>query len=135
MHEEIDESFEFPEGIAPHEGRELELMLASKKPLAMFSEVLQVEFPWPDEEFAPYVEQGLIIKQEFIDKTSDGLYDLRHLYYALPNEAWRIEKIHPLTLTSYGGWCEQAAADCAEIGRLLGYSEKDIQAFLDWNPV
>lgn len=39
MVENDKNSLEIPEGIGPHEGKELELMLAGKKPLAMFSDV------------------------------------------------------------------------------------------------
>ena len=126
------EEDEIPEGIGPHEGRELELMLAGKKPLAMFGDVIQSDYEWPDAQFEPYVESGVLVKKEFITKVFDGRYDLRRLFYALPDEVWRIEKVKALAETSYGGWCDEAAQDCMQIGRLLGYDEADIQTFIRW---
>jgi hypothetical protein len=39
--------------IGPHEGKELELMLAGKKHLAAFGDII------PEKKFPPYVENGL----------------------------------------------------------------------------
>ena len=48
--------------IGPHEGRELELMLAGKKPLALFSAPTFEAETLPIKDFAPYVDDGLIIE-------------------------------------------------------------------------
>ncbi|MBD3660996.1 MAG: hypothetical protein HUJ11_02185 [Arenibacter algicola] len=124
---------ELPKGIGPHEGRELELMLAGEKPLAMFSDVIPSDYPWPDEQFAPFVAVGKLVMREFLTDTSDGKYKVRHLYYALPDEAWRIDEAHRLSLLHFDGWCDEAADACAQMGRLLGYAEMDIQAFIEWS--
>ena len=129
---ETDNRPEPPEGIGPHEGRELELMLAGEKPLAMFSDVIPSDYPWPDELFEPYVASGRLIKREHLTESQLEGYKVRYLYYALPDEVWRIERVHELNLMSFGGWCDAAADSCRETGRLLGYQEKDIEAFIYW---
>lgn len=123
---------DLPPQIGPHEGRELELMLAGKKPLAMFSDILESKYPWPDSEFEPHVASGALVKRELLRKTQDGRYTFRHLYYALATEEWRIDKAHALSLKHYDVPCPEAAQDCVELGRLLGYSEAEIQCFIDW---
>ena len=69
-----------PEGIGPHEGRELELMLSGEKPLAMFSDVIASGFEWPDAEFQPHVSSGRLIKKEFLAQTPDGRHTLRTVF-------------------------------------------------------
>lgn len=121
-----------PEGIGPHEGRELELMLAGEKPLAMFSDVVPSSFEWPDELFEPHVSSGDLIKKEFLTETPDGKHNIRYLYYALPDEVWRIEEAHALSLIHFEKFCEEAMESCIQMGHLLGYREEDIQTFVKW---
>ncbi|MCP5366417.1 MAG: hypothetical protein H6907_17020 [Hyphomicrobiales bacterium] len=121
-----------PHGIGPHDGRELDLMLAGAKPLAMFSDVIPSDFEWPDALFAPHVAAGKLVREEFCTESVDGHYKIRHLYFALPVEAWRIRRAHALSLMHFDEWCDEAADACEQLGRLLGYREEDIQAFLDW---
>ena len=124
---------DLPPGIGPHEGRELELMLAGVKPLAKFADVVGSEALWPEDDFAPHVAAGRIVMQEYFSCSADGRHDIRHLYYALPGEVWRIAKVHALDLKSYdGGWNDEAVADSMETGRLLGYSEDEVRRFADW---
>lgn len=123
-----------PPGVGPHEGRELDLMLRGEKPLAMFCDIVPPGYDWPDAAFAPHVAAGRIIMKDLLTPTPDGRHTVRHLYYALPDEAWRIDAIHALVAT--GGQDGNGNADRTEtearIGRLLGYREADIQAFLRW---
>ena len=123
---------DLPDGIGPHEGRELDLMLSGEKPLAMFCDVVPSPYEWPDAAFEPYVTSGRLFKREVMTNTSDGKYQVRHLYYALPHEVWRIEKAHNLVLQSFDRWCAEAAEACIQLGRLLGYAEKDIGVFVKW---
>ena len=124
---------DLPEGIGPHEGRELELMLSGEKPLAMFVDVIPSDYPWPDEQFEPYVSAGRLVKRECLTESHLEGNKVRHLYYALPDEVWRIEEAHKLSLKQYDAPCAEALEDCAQVGRLLGYQEKDIEAFLGWS--
>ena len=123
-------SDDLPPEIGPHEGRELELMLAGEKPLAMFSDVVGSPYPWPDAAFAPHVASGALVMKEFHSTTRDGKHRLRHLYYALPQEEWRIARAHAYSMKSYDAPCREAEEDCIEMGRLLGYSEREVQFFV-----
>lgn len=124
---------DFPDGIGPHEGRELDLMLSGDKPLAMFSDIVSSGFEWPDEQFDPYVTSGALVKKEFRTNTPDGRFQVRHLYFALPDEAWRIEEAHDLSCRHFDAWNAEAEEACVKLGRLLGYAEGDIQAFVSWS--
>src|SRR5690606_29233921 len=55
-----------PEGVGPHEDRELELMLAGTKPLAMFGDAVGSAQEAPEDAFAPYVADGAIIRREAV---------------------------------------------------------------------
>jgi hypothetical protein len=123
------------EGIGPHEGIELELMLAGTKPLAMFTEVSPLETGVvPEEDFRPHVESGRIIMREVFEPAPklpnyNGDVRTRRVLYALPEEAWRIEAMLLLcqVYETQGGWdvgLERMT------GRLLGYEERQIEAFL-----
>ena len=123
---------DLPKEIGPHDGRELDLMLAGVKPLAMFTDVVPSNYEWPDITFEPHVLSGTLVKREFLTDTKDGQHKIRHLYFALPGEAWRIEKAHTLSLMTFDTWCEKAEESCAQLGRLLGYEEDEIEAFIRW---
>ncbi|MBL6945709.1 MAG: hypothetical protein ISR47_03630 [Rhodospirillales bacterium] len=128
MHGEPD----IPQGVGPHEGRELELMLSGEKPLALFPDIVPSSYGWPDPLFEPYVVSGVLLKKEFFTKTADERHTVRHLYFALPHEAWRIDEAHSLSLKHFDAWCSEAEGISAQIGRLLGYSETEIQSFVNW---
>lgn len=122
-------AFDLPPGIGPHEGRELELMLSGRKPLAMFYDVIPASFELPEADFAPHVAAGRIVMREEI-YTSASTGDLsRYLYYALPAETWRIDVMHRLQAAFHQGRPTSEAIE-TQIGRLLGYNQADIQAFL-----
>ena len=78
--------------IGPHEGREIELMLAGEKPLALFSCFVDDVGIIPSEQFDGYVANGRLIKREWDVKmpTEEGMPPFRHVLLALPNEAWRL---------------------------------------------
>ena len=117
-----------PEGIGPHKGRELELMLAGKKPLAMFYEavVLPLSDFYPEEDFMVYVEAGKLIRRDEIYQPHNHPIAVNYVYYALPSEDWRLDEIHRLQFSSVVEgkiWTEDNER---ELGRLLGYSEMEI---------
>jgi hypothetical protein len=88
------EDIEPPPEIGPHEGRELELMLAGKKPLAYFSELTRaVHFEWPDVKFDPYVRSGEIVKRDYlmIETIAGRQEEVRWVFFALPDQDWRID--------------------------------------------
>lgn len=123
-----------PPELGPHEHQECILMLAGKKPLAEFSDIVESPYIWPDAVFEPHVKAGKIIKKEFRKKVDirGKEYTHRHLYYALPGEEWRIDEMLALRGKSYNGDLEEIRRDDVKIGRLLGYTEKEIACFLEW---
>lgn len=123
---------ELPPGIGPHEGRELELMLAGKKPLAMFNDDWPEDMVSPEVVFDPYVCEGLIVKDEIFVPSSayrDG--SLRYYYYALPGEEWRIRRMIELHRGFFVNRVPTTRELETEIGRLLGYDEADIAVYVE----
>jgi len=57
-------SSDIPNGVGPHEFRELELMLAGIKPLAMFFDVIPPTIELPEAEFEPSLKSGQIILRD-----------------------------------------------------------------------
>jgi hypothetical protein len=120
---------------ANHTGRELELMLAGKKPLAMFyGEIgeLPHEELIPEGQFAPYLNGGEFVRGETI---LEGAFHpiwkrnvrVKYVFFALKNEAWRIPAMI-LVLTARR---KAEAPDLTSerlIGALLGYTEAEIDA-------
>ena len=47
-----------PPGVGPHEGKELDLMLAGTKPLALFSDAVEGASSFPEADFVPHVAAG-----------------------------------------------------------------------------
>lgn len=122
---------DLPPGVGPHEGRELELMLAGVKPMAMFYDAVPATVDLPEADFAPHVAAGRIAMREEIYQSARTGHATRYLYYALPNEIWRIDALHSMQSNFYAGR-PATDEDDIEIGRLLGYSEADIQCFVGW---
>jgi hypothetical protein len=113
---------------ASHTGRELLLMLAGKKPLAVFSKIDGPEEDGivPEELFDPYVQSGRFTKlDEVVEMTRFG--PMRRIYYAAAGEEWRIEAFRTLWRL---GEKHKSWSDGFEKmeGYLLGY-EADIDPF------
>lgn len=122
---------DIPKEIGPHDGRELALMLVGDKPLAMFSDIVPSPYNWPDAAFEPYASARVLVKKEFLEDRPEG-HTVRHLFYALPDEAWRIEEAYSLSLMHFDKPRDEADECCARLGHLLGYSEGEVQAFIRW---
>lgn len=113
-----------------HTGRELELMLSGRKPLARFSEVSSL-LPWeeiiPEEAFAPHVQAGLIRREDIeVDaKDLSGVpIKMKYVFYALQGHEWRIQLMIVLVraLSAGAGWNET----CERVeGTLLGYTDDE----------
>lgn len=121
--------------IGPHEGKELALMLAGKKPLAVFHDLLTPgleisEEIIPEEAFGPSVKAGKIIRHSKDLRTGRSGDVIRYVLFALPDEVWRIKTYLWLTEEIFAG--RYPADEACEVftGRLLGYSEEDIAHFL-----
>lgn len=123
--------------IGPHEGCELALMLSGEKKLAVFHDVIPpngliAEEIIPEAAFAPYVAAGRILcRSEDLPSRKLG-QTVRYVCFALPEEAWRIDAFLFITRDVLTGRRPSDDADDITIGRLLGYSEDAIQAFLDY---
>ncbi len=103
-----------------HTGRELRLMLAGVKPLAVFSDVLEDDpSPWcfPEDVFDPHVHDGTFVKRDIVELGDEAV---RVLLYALAAEAWRIDAYVMLRQVALReGWND--ALRRME-GELLGYA-------------
>lgn len=121
--------------IGPHEDRELELMLAGRKPLAMFTEISPDETGViPEADFAPHVESGRLIVREVFEpleeepENSGGQF-VRRVLYALPEESWRIDAMLLVcrVAANLRRWDEGLER---VTGELLGYDKRQIDAFV-----
>lgn len=110
------------ETIGPHEGKELELMLAGKKPAALIGSQSELK------KFKPYVKNGQF---KLAAKDSKGFANSPIYLVTLPSEEWRgtqflriVQKQRELGLSP------ESKIWHARMGLLLGYSKEDIQHFL-----
>src|SRR5258708_766964 len=108
-----------PKGkIKPHEGRELTLMLAGKKPLARSA----IEHKAPrghakdEAAFRPHVESGRVLRFQFKGEEFD------RVYYCLPTEEWRVKLLELIDTALEAGAHEFSIYDLHRIdGTMLGY--------------
>jgi len=126
-----------PSFVGPHEGRELELMLAGTKPLCMFVEEVPCEVElFPEAEFDALVAEGRLLKNvsSNLVATPQGTKEpVRRVLYCLPHEEWRINAMMMILQLYHSlspGW--RPDLDRA-IGLLLGYERADIERFLEWH--
>lgn len=116
-----------------HTGRELELMLAGKKPLAVFyAEISELpdEAFIPEDSFAPYVQGGLFVRSEivevegFVEKLGRRA-EIKYVFFARASEAWRIEAMLIVRKSFKNAkWRWNEALERIE-GTLLGYTEEE----------
>lgn len=122
--------------IGPHEGRELELMLAGKKPLAVFHDVVPEkgaipEGIIPEQAFAQHVAKGAL-KRFSEDIYSEKLKrTVRHVCFTLPAHEWRAEFFLWYCRQLLTGQMEYSDQQEYIIGGLLGYSADDIAHFIE----
>ena len=114
-----------------HTNRELAMMLAGSKPLAVFSEHVQdpnnEASVIPDAQFLPHVAEGLFVRREITTTAADGQKD-RLVLYATRAETWRIEAYILLRHTAEKcGWSE--GFERLE-GSLLGYLDWQNDAYI-----
>ena len=103
-----------------HTNRELGLMLASKKPLAVF---VDGRDRWPDSLlryfrlFDRHVTNGCLIRRDHYSDAGD--YTAHHIMFALPSEEWRMQAMIDLR-SGAEAW---SAAHERREGELLGYAD------------
>lgn len=105
------DNFSIPDGVGPHEEKELELMLAGKKHIAMLECVY--------EEFEPYLRQG-----RFKHLAHD---EYTHIIYVPDYEQEAQDFIRLIDESRRRGFVADLER---KIGRALGYSEQEIEAYL-----
>lgn len=124
---------------ANHTNRELELMLAGKKPLAMFCDEISVlphEDIIPEGKFCPYLRNGLFVRGE---ETYTGTFHpglkrnvrIKYVFFALAEEAWRIPALSFLLRVRYrmDSWHSEEMERMESF--LLGYTDEEIDAWCD----
>jgi hypothetical protein len=118
-----------------HTNRELAMMLAGTKPLAMFYDSEPSDNAWtiPEDVFTPHVTSGRFVQRDLVwldDSASQGARGTRFVFYALAVEAWRIDAYLAMksaaSLSGDGG----EALERLE-GALLGYAEWQNAAHLE----
>ena len=120
--------------IGPHEGRELALMLAGKKSLALFYAPLSERHVIPEADFEAHVREGTIVK---VEKTirhrheTDDRSPIVAVLYALPGERWRMDTALAIIEPVWQGTRPPSPEDDIAIGRLLGYPEEAITQFIE----
>jgi len=122
--------------IGPHQGKELELMLAGRKHLAIFCEAI-VEGKYipeeiiPEKAFAPYVAKGALCRfsRDFLSPKLP--YPARYVCFTTPRNEWRAEAFLEMHNECISG--KRPFDDAHEffVGRLLGYEDADIQHFIN----
>ena len=130
-----DEKYVRPSFLGPHEGRELELMLAGKKYLCVFYEELAIEREtFPEHQFDLHVAEGLFVKdiciENWISQHGEKISS-RSVLYATASEAWRIpamRMIQDIYRSMGPGWRPDLERI---IGSLLGYDRSDVELFVE----
>jgi hypothetical protein len=108
--------------IGPHTDLELVLLLSGHKDIAYFTD------DWvPDEEFYPYVKSGRIVK---LVKKFENMGHLA-VYYFLPGREDLAEELHSVIEKSFIASEECSAEIEARIGKILGYTDEDIEFYLN----
>jgi hypothetical protein len=112
---------DFPPGIGPHEGRELELLLSGDKPVARFRlDGLDQDY---EDEFEAAVARGDILRFDFPSAEPAG----HRRYYCRRGQEWRV-KVMELFLSETQDFTEE---DLHRMdGALLGYDQADIDLFI-----
>jgi hypothetical protein len=114
-------------------------MLSRRKPLAHFSDAYPAdpnEEIFPELAFAPYVANGTFEARDYVEllagpplKDFPEVKGIRHLFFAPPHEAWRIDAYLVMMMASKrSGWSE--GFERLE-GLLLGYTNAEIDAWLE----
>ncbi|MAE51451.1 MAG: hypothetical protein CMH27_06550 [Micavibrio sp.] len=121
--------------IGPHEGRELDLMLAGEKSLAVFHDLYVdgddiPEDIIPERAFAPYVAQGKIMRLETIVTNARNGDRVKFVCFTLPGQEWRAQFYLWIEESVFSKELKYNPAHDEIVGKLLGYSNEDIRDFL-----
>ena len=122
--------------IGPHQGRELELMLAGEKQLAIFYDAIVEdqdisEEIIPERAFAPYVAAGRLRRFTEIVTSPKSAIPVKYVLFTNVGEEWRASAFFWMQRECLEGRRPFDNAYEYFVGRLLGYSEADIAHFID----
>jgi hypothetical protein len=129
-----DKKYVRPAFLGPHEGRELELMLAGRKPLSLFSFEAGIQREiFPESQFDLQVAEGRFVKDfRLVTFVSEGLEtSMKNILYATASEAWRIPAmwvVQDIYHSMLPGWRPDLER---VIGSLLGYERNDVEMFIE----
>ena len=123
--------------IGPHEGQELDLMLAGLKHLSMFhDDITNDQFTpediIPEKKFEPYVESKTFLRFEKTLITHDKTH-LKYVCFTHPDHTWRANAFFWIKEMVIQNSEKTDAAYELFIGRLLGYQDNDIHNFIEQN--
>ncbi|MEI9428813.1 hypothetical protein [Mesorhizobium sp. Cs1299R1N3] len=115
---------------ALHTNRELVMMLAGTKPLAVFShegvDGFEKSDALADQDFARHVADGTLsehVRTFQIPLRRGATLNIDYWFYALKGEEWRVEAYSLLLdLLHRGAWCPQLEW---QQGKLLGYTDEE----------
>jgi hypothetical protein len=118
----------------PHVGRELDMMLAGEKPMAMFygdADSEPDERIIPEQRFDKYVEAGAFVKKAFVfecavDPRTKTPVRVKYVLYASAAEQWRTEAMHLALETMMAMGRADEGLDRI-MASLLGHSLEDIE--------
>jgi hypothetical protein len=103
-----------------HTNNELYLMLSGRKPMAVFCDGVGHNTDITNgQDFAKYVNSGLIKKTIFYISNSNQNFKIIYYVYTMPGEDWRAELYKQLKKNGQSKWCQDM--EIME-GTLLGYS-------------
>jgi hypothetical protein len=108
-----------PKGIGPHQGKEINLMLAGYKPVA----ILPILKYWRPEDLAilyTFIDEGKLIYRQIHEE-----WDV----IAVPGQEWRIDRMDKI-ITARDNGTNRISIYHIKIGRLLGYTKDQIRFFL-----
>lgn len=113
-----------------HAHRELALLLAGEKPLAVFAQDRVAGFEKIDalseQDFATHVTAGTLIENHRtyqMQAKSGQTFEIYYWFYTVPGETWRVNAYCQLLDLQYSGaWCSHL--EWLQ-GKLLGYSDEE----------
>lgn len=121
--------------IGPHQGKELELMLAGEKHLSVFCEAVIEgeeisEEIIPENSFAPYIASGKIkrFSQDFISPKLP--FPARYVCFTLNGHEWRAQAFLWLKQETINGHIPFDQTYERFVGCILGYEDSDIDEFI-----
>lgn len=113
---------------ASHNGRELELMLTGKKPMAVFFKFSNENFDvLGGQDFQRFVESGYIKKRRFYVFDNDRGRNIVYTVFFREGDEWRFDCYKSLVKTLSNSWSiEKEMMSCL----LLGYSVSESKSYI-----